>query len=388
MAEEFIGVVDFQKFHNRDNHYRITVLQDGNVVKGVSTEELVRRMEYVFHGQWKSHPRWGPSFEFVAYAQREPHDRDALLAYILRYAPDNVGLGRSTALKMIRTWGEDTLTTLREHPEVVSQTYSRITEEKAKLIAARFQELASAEQTRLSLMTLFAGRGFPGETIEACIRVWYVDAYEVIHENPFVLLQKRIPGCGFARVDSLYLDLGHNPAAICRQMFCIWHYCKSDMSGSTWLPAHQVIQRLREAVTAVAACPAEAVAAGEQEGWIATLQDKSGTRWITDAERATDERHIAAFAVRTEARQLVRPSVRTGEGSNIGTDRSADGRPGNGENVRCSDDPESDRCAKGDTQPRCVRSDGKGGGEDHRSSPEERTESDSENDPSHVGSDA
>jgi exodeoxyribonuclease V alpha subunit len=256
---------------------------------------LARGLEYRFRGYWDDHPAYGRQFKYEAYTQEKPHSADAIIAYILRYAPPRSGIGPRGARTLVDTFGERTLATIRTDPGAVVAVCPRVDPEQAERMAAAFTEIEEMEHAKVAVLSLLEGRGFPRATVDAILKKWSIAAPNVIKKQPFILLSERIPGCGFLRVDGLYLDLGHDRTAMIRQMFCAWHVVQTDMSGDTWVAARVVADRLREAVSGASVNPRAAVEKGEAEGWLATYKDGEGVLWIADAKRARNEGLVVEF---------------------------------------------------------------------------------------------
>lgn len=294
---DLIGVFDRIQWRADDGSgFTIAVLRDGSTVLGnVPNEELVHGLEYQFQGRWDRHPVYGRQFKFSGFIQRKPHGKDALVTYLVRYSPPGCGVGPATARRLVDTFGESLLPTVRDNPLAVTQACPRIQFHQAEEISEIFRKHGKMEDTKISLLQLFAGRGFPRATIDAAIEKWGIDAAEVVRRNPFVLLIERFPGCGFLRTDKLYVDLGLDRMAMIRQVLCCWHVLQSDATGDTWLAASVVADKLRERISGTSVNPKAAVEKGEEDGWLATYRDGAGVLWIADAKRARNEEVVVEF---------------------------------------------------------------------------------------------
>lgn len=99
------------------------------------------------------------------------------------------------------------------------------------------------------------------------------------------------------RCDRLYLDLGHPPEALRRQMFAVWAFMDEDMAGNTWYTAKDAADYLRAKV-ATQCQPAEAIAEGVKEGWLSTVTEH-GIEYVTSAARAADEDDVMKYLIMT-----------------------------------------------------------------------------------------
>ncbi len=298
---DLIGTFSRFRWRSRepDSDFAIGILEDKTVIVGEAPDDqLVTGLEYQFQGKWDMHPTWGKQFKFIAFVQRQPHSKEAIITYLLSFAPLGCGVGSVTARRIVDEFGQETLSVVRTDPEAICELCPRISPEQAEQLAEAFGQLVGLEGTKINLMQLFAGRSFPRTLIDEAIAKWGILADSTIKENPFVLLIEHMKGCGFARVDRLYLDLGLDRTAIIRQMFCVWHVVRSDTSGSTWLPAGIVVEKLREAITATAANPKAAIEEGVANGWLRTCQDTEGKRWIADGQRAEQEKTLTTYLLK------------------------------------------------------------------------------------------
>ena len=269
----------------------IGYLEDGTCVKGNAEEgELVPGLPYQFFGSWEEHPKHGKQFKFQQFLKREPHSRHGLVAYLERYAPN---IGPTLAARLYDAFGGEAVKVLRTQPEQAAAACDRLTIEKAVEASEALKKLAALEDTKIELTNLFAGRGFPGALVDECVTKWHILAPARIKRDPFTLLVHGMAGCGFARCDRLYLDLGLPADRLKRQVICLWHVIRSDMSGNTWLPAEEVVQQLRQHVSGAAVKPQKAIRGGVMAGWLAKREDADGVLWIADGERAANEKYLA-----------------------------------------------------------------------------------------------
>lgn len=277
---------------NEGDTYQVGFLDDGTAVCGNAPEgDLIPGVGYTFYGSWNTHARHGKQFKFSQYLKREPHSREGLVGYLRKFAP---GVGPVIAGKLWDAFGSDAVTVLRSEPERAAEAVGpRLPVAKALEASAALKALAATEQTRIELLGLFAGRGFSGALVDLCIQQWGLLAPVRIKRDPFALLVHGFPSCGFARCDTLYLELGHNPARLKRQVICLWHLATSDTSGSTWLPADVLRQRLGEQVGAAKVKTKRAVQIGMRSGWLAVCHDEAGQVWIAEGKRARNEAYLA-----------------------------------------------------------------------------------------------
>lgn len=298
------GVYLRSKWTSDDGSFVIAQLDDETTIKGpIPVEGFTSGLTYQFFGRKKTHKEYGDQFEFQQSQLIQPHTRNGIITYLCKYAPN---IGPKIAGLLFDAWGTDAVNKLRNETEIAIGPVGRwITLEKAKAAAKALQEIARLEDTKIELTNLFDGRSFPGALVDECVEKWGILAPERVKRDPFCLLVAEMAGCGFARCDKLYIDVGLPPGRIKRCVMCLWYILHSDSSGSTWLPGKETVQRMLQMVGVVDDRPnrrkkrtkGERVQAvvkiARQGGWIATYRDEAGQLWIAEGERAREERLVA-----------------------------------------------------------------------------------------------
>ena len=104
-------------FRNADNGYSVVTARMGRseiTIVGV-LPELSAGEQAVFTGEWVEHPQYGRQLKCSTCAVQTP----TTLLGIERYLGSGLirGVGPSTAKMIVKTFGEETLTVLSEHPE-------------------------------------------------------------------------------------------------------------------------------------------------------------------------------------------------------------------------------------------------------------------------------
>jgi hypothetical protein len=294
--ETHIGVFDRFRWRSAEieEPYIIGILEDKTVVQGPAEGgDLVPGISYEFYGQWKEHETHGRSFKFTLFTVKVPHSRHGVIMYLQKYA---TGVGQVVAARLWDEFGEDAVKKLRTEPDVVAATPSIsrwFSRERARMAAAELSRISDLEDTKIGLTNLFAGRGFPTVLVEECVDKWKVQAPNRITHDPFTLLVTGLSGCGFARCDKLYTDLGLPQDRLKRQVICLWHVLHADRSGNTWVRADIAVERLGQLVSGAKLQKKKAVKMGLRSGWIAKRRDGEGVLWLAEGERARDEAFVA-----------------------------------------------------------------------------------------------
>jgi exodeoxyribonuclease V alpha subunit len=290
LAREHVGAVEEIRFHDRDSGHVIAELRDGVVVSGKSDDSrLEEGQQYRFLGQWVDHPKFGPQFRFAAYCLMEPTGRRGAICYLERLCP---GVGEKTAAALYDAYAGDTVRVVRTDPERIVRD-GFLDHEAARGAAERLKAAEEFEATKVELHGLFHRRGFPAEAlIKACVRAWREEAPEFIRQDPFVMLMNNMPGCGFKRCDRLYIELGHDPKALKRQMLAGWSSLRTDGSGHTWFPIEHAVRAINDAIGS-GAQPGEAIRMGIAERRLRTRRDEANRLWVAEYRKAGNEQSVA-----------------------------------------------------------------------------------------------
>ncbi|VTU01034.1 Helicase, RecD/TraA family OS=Chlorobaculum parvum (strain NCIB 8327) GN=Cpar_0761 PE=4 SV=1: AAA_30: UvrD_C_2 [Gemmataceae bacterium] len=283
---EHVGMLDKVLWADDDAPKVILRLTDGaSMIGPAPADQFVRGQLYRFYGTWKDGKR-GCDFHFLTVVRDTPMSRGAVVHYL---ASTCRNVGKVTAERLFDKFGSDAVATLRREPRTVADT-GLMAIDAAEEAARDLEVYAGAERTRVELHGMFAGRGFPGHLIDACIGAWGVRAPELIRRNPFALLVRRMPGCSFKRVDKLYLETGGRPGSLKRQAMCAVNIIRRDHSGSTWIDADAVAADLTRAVPG--ADPWRALILLRRGQWV-RVRRLDGRRYVALRDRADAEMRIA-----------------------------------------------------------------------------------------------
>lgn len=281
-------------------------------IKGECAEnELERGLSYRFFGtfrDWKN-KRTGDTekqFHFTSFCQIAAHDEEGVVAYLEAAGRGN-GMGYGTAKKAWLAWGSDAVRTVREEPRKLLELNKRISDDQLAAIGLKLLEQQRTESATIEITNVLHGRGFPKSLPRKCIKHWGNKAAEVICKDPYRLMAFR--GCGFKTCDSLYLELGLDPARLRRQALCGWYSLASDSTGDVWFPIERVHNAIRAAIGAQAN-PGRAVELAERLGRLSPehygalvtirsvglrgpLSDYGDRVWVAEGRKAMQEDKLA-----------------------------------------------------------------------------------------------
>lgn len=308
--EEIVGELIFEAHRWNDTVILKARNEDGQTftVKATASEhELSPGLTYRFYGHWTTHHRHGRQFAAQSQIVVTPHFESGVIAYLQR----GPRIGLVIAKSIWAAFGSESVKTLRETPDVVVETLREkrvrgFTQERARAAAMYFDQCKQLEDAEIDVIGVIGGRGFPRDTLCRAIGQWGNKAADTIRRNPFLLM--RFPGCGFARTDALYLELGHDPARLKRQTLCIWHGISRDMSGSTWFPATTIDQQLRRYVAGATVNPVRACRLGIRAGVLAVRRNGTALPFITERRRDRAEQVVADSTARLNRSEAAWPT--------------------------------------------------------------------------------
>lgn len=257
-------------------------------------DELEPHLSYRFYGRWVEHPRHGRQFHFQTFVRCQPHSRAGVVKY-LAAAPN---IGQVVAQTLWEKFGSDAVRVVRESPEVAaaavrSSGVNSFTEERAHEAATHLADDTRLEGCTLDLMDLLSGHGFHKTLPKALITKYGNRAPEIVRANPYVLLRFRGHGCGFSKVDRLYLTLGLPAHKLKRQALCARHAIVECSDGHTWLPIQVAIQGITAKIGGVHPDPPRALRLAKRAGLIASRRDEMNRIWVALDSSAVDEETIA-----------------------------------------------------------------------------------------------
>lgn len=276
-------------------------LASGAVVRGTveARGDLAPGGTYRLLGQWREHPTHGWQFVFDSAFAETPGDPEGVCDYLARHAE---GVGPVTAARLVAAYGADAARVLAEEPARVSGD---------ELMSADAAALASASLLRVygdpalraahqELCSLLRGHGFYAKAVKSALRRWRKEAPARVRRDPFLLMTRGLPGCGFLKCDRLYCALGKPPRRLKRQALAAW-YALGCLDGDTWTTARKALAAVREQIGGTQPREQRACALLCRAMLAQTRTDERGQVWIADRYKAMSERLVAI-----KVRQLAR----------------------------------------------------------------------------------
>lgn len=260
------------------------------VISGnIPQSDLKFGLRYVFSGVWKNHQQHGPTFHVDGYALKQPTSRAGLLKYLETF--DGIGVKR--AQKIVDHFGvERCLAELRRERDYPSggEAYSYLI--GLGVSHGAIEKLCEDvtvhnTDTRIELLGLLSGRGFPSSLITEVVREFGMSAPTRIRSDPFVLL--KFSGSGFIRCDTLWRDLGLPLDSPVRARHCVSYAIRQNRHGDSWISGHALLQSISGMLGVDTGTTAEdAVRKCIDEGIISYVC-VDGRYWVADAAEHSAE---------------------------------------------------------------------------------------------------
>ena len=223
------SVLRVHPFDNAHEQLTVTVHQT-KVFAGATIE---------FHGAWTVHPQFGRQVKATEAIEKKPASAAALEKYIGSGLIK--GVGPSTAKKIVRHFGEETL-------EVFENSISRLTEvpgiarKKLAMIEDAWQEHRMVRE----VMTFLQGHGISTLFSVRIYKKYGDRAIEMVLEDPYRLANDFF-GIGFFSADKVALSIGLAKDSQRRLMAAVKHIlAASREQGHCYLTTVQIDRELRQ----------------------------------------------------------------------------------------------------------------------------------------------
>lgn len=233
---EVIGSVESVIFVNEKNGYSVIEIANDDenitatgVMPGISVGEELRLI-----GEFKTHPAYGEQFNVKTYERSLPTTVTSILKYLSSGAIK--GIGPSTAMKLVDTFGEKTLEVLENTPEKLLEVKG-LTKNRAKKISEEFRQLFSIK----SLMSELGKYGVTPEETVKIFKTFGKESMNFIQANPYLLCDEPIE-LSFERADKIAFLKSNVLDEKCRVRAGIVYILKHNMNnGHTCLPRDKLI---------------------------------------------------------------------------------------------------------------------------------------------------
>ena len=199
---KLIGEIVDLIYKNEVNSYTIANLEtDTEVFTVVGYLPFINVGDSVkLIGKFVTHQEYGRQFKIDTFEKILPQTLDALERYL---ASGNIkGIGPATARKIIKEFGEETISIFKFEPEKLANIKG-ITKTKAIEMANEFNENLELWQI-VGFLDKF---GIPASSAQSIYKKLGTDTIKKIEENPYILVELS-RGIDFKQIDKMALDLG------------------------------------------------------------------------------------------------------------------------------------------------------------------------------------
>lgn len=266
--------------------------------------ELQQGMNYRFFGHPKD-TKYGLQFQANSFASEAPADDESFAAYLKQCSgPTKGSITDRVAWLLVETFGDKCVDVVVNRPAEAAAGLvgkgTRWDEEKAMAASQHLRQFERVRGTKIQLLGLLDGRGFPKKTPDRCIKEFGTDAATTIADDPYLLT--RFAGIGFLGCDKMYCDLAKKNSAndedyrqrlawIKRQALCAAYAVRSDRSGSVWVARRVAELGVRKSISNTLARPDEAIQWAISQGIL--VARKHNGDWLAITDLAENELEIA-----------------------------------------------------------------------------------------------
>lgn len=230
------GTIEEIVFSNEKNGYTICdIACEDELITAVGYMPFISVGEILkIEGTWTAHPTYGEQIQ-VEYCEKiTPETVEAIEKYL--GAGVIKGIGKATAKKIVKAFGDNTLNVILENPD-------KLTEIKGiSLSRARAIGLSLVRRREFTnIVTFLHEYGISPIYTAKIYRVFGDGTIEEIKKNPYRLADE-ISGISFAIADRIASDLGIDPSSRLRISSGIKYVLiQASFNGHTYLPLEQLL---------------------------------------------------------------------------------------------------------------------------------------------------
>lgn len=231
------GVVEHMIYENAETGYAVFEVNAGDqdIVVAGNVGSVDNGMNVTVYGHMVNHPSYGEQFRAESCEASLPQDTAGLFSYlssgVLPY------IGPSTAKKIVRTFGEDTLTVIAETPQKLCEIKG-ITAEKAAIISNEFRRLYGVRE----VIAWFTRFGLSPQSAVTAYRAFGPHTVEALTQNPYLLCGEPLQ-LKFAQVDgiaaALQFESGNRLRVAAGVLYALRH---NAGNGHTCLPRAKLLE--------------------------------------------------------------------------------------------------------------------------------------------------
>lgn len=246
---EITGIIDNVVFRNESNGFTVLDIHEeesGDLITAVGVLPFANEGERVrIGGEWTVHPDYGEQLKIERFNTETPSTEDAIEKYLASGLIK--GIGPSTAKKLVKKFGIDTLDIIQYNPDRLTEVPG-IGSKKAQTIATSFMEQMEIKEVMIYLQTYGISTTFSVKIYKK----YGNETISLIEENPYRLASE-VEGIGFKTADRIAQTMGisfDSPYRIAAGIQYVLSQAANN--GHTYLPREELID---EASNTLAVAP-------------------------------------------------------------------------------------------------------------------------------------
>ena len=211
-------------YKNDNNGYTVLLLKtEGEYLTCVGeTGSVEVGDEFELEGDMTYHKSYGEQFKFTSLTKILPSDAGSLIEYISKSKIK--GIGKKTAEKIVNTFGDNAIETIRYKPDLLMDIKG-MNDEKAYALS----EYINDEWEKFNLTTFLSKHGIGINMAMKIFDALGLNAINIIKENPYALMEF-VPTLDFKTTDklaqSLNIDMSHPDRVKAGIMYILMYYLR------------------------------------------------------------------------------------------------------------------------------------------------------------------
>ncbi len=292
MSTTLNGFIESITFHNKNNNYTIAKLKTNVTERPVTIlgymKNIVPGQIFETTGNWTTHPKYGEQFKATSFKIITPSNK----TNIKKYLESGIikGIGPATAGKLINHFGDKTLDTIKNSPELLKEV-NGIAETKIKLITESFNRHEKA----LELMDFLQNIGVDASLVSKIIDFYGDDSLDIIKNNPS-RLAKDLDNQGFLIASAIARFNGKEINSEQHIKSCIIQLInKAEENGDVYLLQKKILNHCKKQLDANPDKTEEAILSLSKSGEIVVeISEKKGENRIFSKKLYSAEKKIAS----------------------------------------------------------------------------------------------
>ena len=241
----FSGSIERIIFENASNFFKILLLEiedtdssfsDYEIIVTGTIADVIEGENYTFWGELIQHPKYGEQLKVSRYERTKPSS-SGLVKYFS--SSHFKGIGKKTAEKIIRLYGDHTIDKILQEPEKLD-TISGLSKTNRDNFIAALKLNYGTEQ----ILAKLAEYGIGNRLAFHIFDHYQTETLNIIENNPYQLVED-IQGIGFKMADNLAAELGIESNSSQRLRAALVHclFETAVKQGDTYVEARELLEK-------------------------------------------------------------------------------------------------------------------------------------------------